>query len=190
MKKTILTLFVLFAVVQFGISQLSLRPQVGVNSPSISDDLAVGDWGSSVGFQFGADLQIGGDLYFQPGLNFQTSSLSIANAGDVDISNINIPVMVGYDLGTEGNMFGIRLFAGPNFALHVNEDLDEAITDIIPDDFKSFRISGVAGAGLDVSILFVDVAYNFGLTNWVEGSSIEAKKNIFIINAGIRIGFK
>ena len=183
-------MLVLFVVAQFGISQLSLRPQVGVNSPSISDNLAVGEWNSSVGFQFGADLQIGGDLYLQPGLNFQTSSLSITNVGDVDVSNINIPVMVGFDMGTEGNMFGIRLFAGPNFALHLNEELSDAITDIIPDDFKSYRISGVAGAGLDFNILFVDVAYNFGLTNWIEGPAIEAKKNIFLINAGVRIGFK
>ena len=190
MKNLFCTVLLMFAIVQFGISQMSLRPQVGVNSPSISDDLAIGDWGSSVGFQFGADLQIGGDLYFQPGLNFQTSSLSVSNVGDIDVSNINIPFMVGYDLGTESNKFGFRLFAGPNFALHVNEDIADAITSIIPDDFKSFRVSGVAGAGLDVSILFVDVAYNFGLSNWIEGSAIDAKKNLFLINAGIRIGFK
>lgn len=190
MKRIILSVSLLLAVVQFGISQLSLRPQIGVNSPSISKDLAVGDWDSSVGFQFGADLQIGGDLYFQPGVNFQTSSLAVTNLGDIDVSNINIPVMVGYDLGTEGNQFGFRFFAGPNFALHVSEDIGDAITDIIPDDFKSFRISGVAGAGIDVSLLFVDVAYNFGLTNWIEGSAIEAKKNLFLVNAGVRIGFK
>jgi hypothetical protein len=190
MKRFLCTMLVFFAIAQLGISQVSLRPQVGVNSPSISDDLAVGDWGSSVGYQFGADLQLGGDLYIQPGLNFQTSKLSISNIGDIEISNINIPVMLGYNMGTEGNTFGFRFFAGPNFALHVNEDIGDAITQIIPDDFKSFRISGVGGAGLDFSILFLDVAYNFGLTNWIEGASIEAKQNVFLINAGIRIGFK
>lgn len=188
MKALFFTL--LFVMPVFVFSQLSLRPQIGVNSPSISDNLAVGDWGSSVGYQFGADLQFGGDLYLQPGLNYQTFNLSVERVGDIHVSNINIPVMIGYNLGTEDNTFGYRLFAGPNFTLHVNENIDDAITEIVPEDFKSFRISGVAGAGLDLSILFVDVAYNFGLTNWIEGDAFEAKKNNFLINVGIRLGFK
>lgn len=98
--------------------------------------------------------------------------------------------MIGYNLGTENNIFGYRLFAGPNFTLHVDEDIDDVIMDIGPEDFKFFRVSGVAGVGLDLSILFIDAAYSFGLTNWIEGNTIEAKKNNFLINVGVRLGFK
>jgi len=192
MKNTLLVLLFIVGVVSIGTSQLSLRPQVGVNSPSISEDLQVGNWDSSVGFQFGADLQIGSTLYFQAGLNFQTAKLSIEDIGGLDVSNINIPAYVGYKFGESGEnkAFGFRLFAGPNFTLKVSEDLDDAINEINTDNIKSFRISGAAGAGIDISILFVDVIYNFGLTDFIEGDAIDnSKKNIFLINAGIRLGF-
>lgn len=190
MKKSIFTFTLLLTLVQFGISQFSIRPQIGVNSPSISEDLDIGEWNSSVGFQFGADIQFGGDLYIQPGINFQSSSLDVENVGDISVSNINIPVMIGFDLGNETNNLGVRLFAGPNFSLHVSEDISNFTSDIVPDDFKSFRISGLAGAGVDFGPIFADLGYNFGLTNWIEGEAIEAKQNSFLINVGIRLGFK
>lgn len=171
--------------------QISLRPQVGINAPSISKDVASFKWKGNVGFQFGADLLIGGDIYVQPGVNWESSSLTLENVGDVDISRINIPVYLGFRLFEhENKSFGLRGFVGPNFALTVSEKLDDAITDFSEDNIKNSQVSGLVGAGLDLSILFVDFGYRFGLTKIFENiNDDDAKKHFFVANAGIRIGF-
>ena len=171
--------------------QLSLRPQVGINFPSFSDEIIHGEFDGEVGYQFGADLQIGGSFYIQPGLNFQSNKLSIENVGDIKVSRINVPVMVGYKFfeNEDSRAFGVRIFAGPNFAFHVNEDLDEAFTDIDKDDIKDFQIAGLVGAGVDISILFVDLAYKFGLSDFFEEDVADGSINLFVVNAGIRLGF-
>ena len=181
----------LFFVPNLVEGQISLRPQVGINAPSLYKEIANQEWKGHVGFQFGADLLIGGDVFFQPGINYESSSLTLDGVGDLDISRINIPVYVGFRLFEhENKSFGLRAFVGPNFALNVNEKLDDAITDISEDNIKGSQISGVVGAGLDLSILFVDVGYRFGLTKIFEDiNDDDAKKHFFIANAGIRIGF-
>lgn len=187
MKKNLILLF--FAMLMSGavMSQISLRPQVGINVPSISGDA----FESSLGFQFGADLQIGNSFYVQPGLNFQTGKLTFRTE-DLNVSRINVPVMIGIAFGeADDASFGFRAFAGPNLAFHAGENLDDLSTsDLTGDNFKSAVFSGQVGLGLDISILFVDVAYQFGLSNFIEGDMIEdAKKSMFLANAGIRIGF-
>lgn len=174
-----------------GNSQLSLRPQVGINTPSITQEILEGKWKGNVGYQFGLDLQVGSIIYVQPGLNFQSSTLTIEDVGDLSISRINIPVMVGFKLfeGEDSKAFGARIFAGPNFGINVSEKLNESIMSITKDNITNSQISGIAGAGFDLSILFIDVAYKFGLTKFFENINNDAKNNYFIVNAGVRIGF-
>ena len=189
MKKSLFTVFFALLMAGSAMSQISIRPQVGINVPSVTSD----DIKGNLGFQFGADLQIGESFYVQPGVNFQTGKLTLEGAGDMKLSRINIPVMVGFAFGeAEDASFGVRVFAGPNIALHVSEDLDElSVSDITGDNFKSTIFSGQVGAGLDISILFIDVAYQFGLSNYIEDSARveDSKKHMFLANAGVRIGF-
>jgi len=189
MKKIFIALLVLCFSSAALKAQLSLRPQVGINAPSITEDLVNGEWTSDVGYQFGADIQFGGDTYLQAGLNFQTTKLGIKDVGDIDVSNINIPVVLGFRFSEESKVLGLRLFVGPNFALTVNESLDDAITEINKDNFNDFKISGLAGAGLDLGLFFADVAYNFALNDFIESDNVTAKQNMFIINVGLRLGF-
>ncbi len=174
--------------------QLSLRPQAGINFASFSEDLLDGDWSSNVGFQIGADLQIGSTFYIQPGINFQSLRLTFEGTEDIDFTanRLNIPVLVGYKFfEQDSRAFGLRLFAGPNLAIHVREDFDDALEGLSGDDIKNADFSLLAGAGLDISIIFVDLAYKFGLGNAIEIESIneDTNINVFLINAGIRIGF-
>lgn len=189
MKKYISTLLILMVISIAASGQVSLRPQVGINSPSISSD----DLNGNLGYQFGADLQLGGTFFIQPGLNLQTGDITLKDAGDMNITRINIPVMLGFKLfQQDSKAFGVRGFFGPNLAFHVNEDLDELSgSDITGDNFKTSVFSGRVGAGLDLSILFIDLAYQFGLSDFFENSTRveDSKTHMFIANAGIRIGF-
>lgn len=174
-------------------SQVSLRPQIGINFPTLTDEIAEGDFEGNVGYQFGADLQLGGSFYIQPGLNFETASLSVNDGEDVrdiNVGRINIPLYAGVRLGSsEDRSIGARLFAGPNFAIAVNEDLDESFDEISADNIRDSQISGMVGAGLDLSILFLDVGYKFGLTDFFEDIDSDARINMWAANAGVRLGF-
>ncbi len=182
---------VILSVVFVGslMSQISIRPQIGFNAPSISAD----DISGNLGYQFGADIQFGKTFFIQPGLNFQTDKLSIKNAGDMDLSSINIPLMFGISLFKPvTSSIGIRAFAGPNLSFQVSKNLDDvSSSDLMGDNFKNAVFSGQFGAGIDLGILFVDLAYQFGLSDYLHGSNQfeDSKNNKFIGNAGIRIGF-
>lgn len=173
-------------------SQISLRPQIGINFPKLTDEIADGRFKGNAGYQFGVDLQFGGNVYLQPGLNFESTSLSLdddSGVGDIRISRINIPVYLGFRIASnEDNTFGLRLFVGPNFAIHVNEDLDESLTFINKGNIKDSQVSGVLGAGVDFSILFVDVAYKFGLSDFSENINSDARIDLFFVNVGVRLG--
>ncbi len=191
MKRTLYTLLLLLFVGGVATSQFSLRPQVGVNFASFDYNSVHGSVEGKTGLHFGADIQIGAPFYIQPGLNFNTTKLQIEEFGDIDVSKINVPIFVGFKLfePVDQKALGLRIFAGPNFAYNVSEKLDEAFTDITKDDIKDFHVSGVAGAGVDISILFVDIGYKFGLSKFVETDVQDEAVHYFIANAGIRVGF-
>ena len=189
-KNVLLALFVMF-ISGSVFAQISLRPQVGINFPQVTEEIVEGKWKGNVGYQFGLDVQIGGTIYIQPGLNFQSLNLTIDDVGDLSVSRINIPIMVGFRLfeGEDSKAFGLRGFAGPNFAINVNEDLDDSFSSITKDNIKNSQISALVGAGADLSIFFIDVAYKIGLTKFFEDINNDANKHIFFVNAGLRIGF-
>jgi hypothetical protein len=110
--------------------------------------------------------------------------------GDIRVSRVNIPVVAGFRLAsTEDNSVGLRAYAGPNFAIHVNEDLDESLSFINKDNVRDSQVSGIVGGGLDLSIFFVDVAYKFGLSKFFEDINSDSRINLFYVNTGVRLGF-
>jgi hypothetical protein len=193
MKRLLFIIITLCTTVGVTQSQISFRPQVGINFPTLTDEIAGGKFEGNAGYQFGADLQLGGSFYVQPGLNFETARLSRnegEGVGDIRVSRVNIPVVAGFRLAsTEDNSVGLRAYAGPNFAIHVNEDLDESLSFINKDNVRDSQVSGIVGGGLDLSIFFVDVAYKFGLSKFFEDINSDSRINLFYVNTGVRLGF-
>jgi len=192
MKKLILATTVLVLLGLNAAAQISLRPQAGIKFNNLSYESVEGEVTGAAGISIGADLQIGGTFYVQPGLNLNPVKLEIENVGDVKITSLNVPVMAGFKLfEPEGaRAFGIRLFAGPNFGFKINDKISDAINDITTDDLKNFDLSAIGGVGLDISILFVDLAYKYGITETISPKIGDgANLNSFMLNAGVRIGF-
>lgn len=192
MKKIILVSIVLVFLGLSASAQFSLRPQLGVMFNNLSYESVQGELTSKTGISIGADLQIGGSLYVQPGLHLNPVGFQVENVGDIKITALNVPVMVGYKLfeKEDSKAFGIRIFAGPNFGFHINSKIDDAITEIEAEDLKKFDLAGIGGVGFDLSILFVDLGYRFGLTETITPKIGEGQKlNAFMLNAGVRIGF-
>ena len=194
MKNYLLTI-VAFFLIQSVSAQISLRPQAGFNASSLTKDFDGDDFEDKWGFQFGADLQIGNRLYFQPGILWESATNELKQEiqddnNEFTINRIRIPVMAGYKLfgETTNRLLDIRVFTGPNIAFVVDKDLgdDPLFQD---NDFKDSAWGWNLGMGVDLAFIFVDVGYQFGLSEVFENASKDIRNNLFYANAGLRIGF-
>ncbi|MCB0656932.1 MAG: PorT family protein [Saprospiraceae bacterium] len=192
MKKTILLFAGMLIFTVAGIAQVSLRPQIGIKTSDLSYQTVQGELQGKSGYIVGVDLQLGHPFYIQPGININPEKLQIKNVGDVAITKVNVPILLGFKFfePSYDKTLGVRLFAGPNFAYNVSNSISGAITGIDVEDLKKFNLSGIAGAGVDLSIFFVDLGYNFGFSEAITPpDGVGVKINYLLINAGLRIGF-
>jgi len=177
-------------------AQLTIRPQVGVNSSSLSSDDDLIDFNAGTGFQVGVDFQIGNKVYFQPGiqLEFLKNRVEFANGtaieeSDYDRTGIRIPLMIGFRAVEDPDSdLNLRLFTGPNALLQLSQDSDEDIfDDLDDDDLKDLVFGWNVGAGVDFSILFFDIGYQFGISEIFDDADSAPRNNLFYGNLGLRI---
>lgn len=197
MKKSIFILL-LSVIGASGISaQLTIRPYVGINSNTLTEDIAdFADWKTKIGYQLGADLQIGRRFYVQPGFQaeFARNKIESTIPGSEDTefkrTHLRVPVMVGYAFGKIDGNFAARLFTGPNASIVLAAEVDDQD---IKDQLKNAVFGWNVGAGLDISILFIDLGYQIGLSNVFDDLGLDAengsKGNAFYANAGVRLRF-
>ncbi|MBV6439582.1 MAG: PorT family protein [Haliscomenobacteraceae bacterium CHB4] len=173
-------------------AQLAIRPFVGINSSSLSD-IDSASFKNKIGYQFGADLQIGNKLYLQPGLQFEyvknTIDPNIGDREDYQRTNLRFPVMIGYSFSGIDNNWGIRIFTGPNATFNLSDKKEGESS------FKDLKLEDIiwgwnAGIGADfLSFLFLDLGYQFGLSDVFKDLDSSPRNNLFYANAGLRIRF-
>lgn len=172
------------------LAQIAIKPAVGINLTDFSKDPNTGKYKSKVGYQFGGSVAIGKRVYIEPGFYWVKKTTEFVtentNQQDIryDISGIRVPVTVGFNLlGSEKSIIALRAFGGASaFMLTNTKNLDK-------DDLKSASWGVFAGAGLDLSIIFVEAKYEWSLTNITKDISqidIGKSRSVFV-NAGIRI---
>jgi hypothetical protein len=193
MKNVLSTLALVLAVWSVAEAQMTLRPYVGLNSSSLTKDIIQdsASFANNVGFQLGADLQIGDKFYVQPGIQLEFLKNKIEPRGDQSVdfkrSYLRIPVMVGYNFSGAESAFGFRVFTGPNFGFNMSSKTDFGN---VEDAVKNTIFGWNAGLGIDfISILFVDMGYQFGLSEVLESVSDSPRNNLFYANAGLRVRF-
>ncbi len=146
---------------------------------------------------------IGNRFHLNPGIAYFSRSTEYSSSGNVNVDQtvegVTIPILVGYrfvDPTTEP-LLNFRLQAGPSLMFltttkYDNGDINDAV------NWNDSQWGAQIGAGLDVSIFFLDVIYEFGLTNTNDGlkensgvfeNFTDFKQNTFIINAGVRLSF-
>jgi hypothetical protein len=106
-----------------------------------------------------------------------------------DINALHIPAFVGYQIigGDKENIFGLRVFGGPTLSWVTSIKADD--TKLNKDDFNSMIWGIDAGAGIDLWILFLDMGYEWGLSEVFKDDPNNAKNNAFWANIGVRIRF-
>lgn len=192
MKSFALTIFALFTMTLLS-AQTTIKPGVGMNFTDFSKNITgVGDFTAKPGWQLGGSVAFGKKFYFEPGIfytakstEFQSSNSLVQPDQKTNVNGIRIPLAVGLNLiGNEKTLVSLRGFGGVSgfFLTGVGEDLDK-------DDFEKFNFGVFAGAGIDFWKLFLDVSYEWSLTNVQSDiSQIDiGKSRSLFLTTGLRI---
>ena len=189
--KTLFLSFIALLSVTFISAQTTIKPGIGINLTDFSKDPATGEYKSQVGWQIGGTVAFGKKFYVEPGVfyvgkstEFQSSTNSIPDL-KASINGIRIPVAVGLNvLGNEKTMFSLRGFGGLSgfFVTSVGNDLRN-------DNVQKTNFGVFAGAGLDIWKLYLDLSYEWSMTNIQKDvSTIDfGKSRSLFITAGLRI---
>ena len=188
MKKIKVLVFLLFSCVIAFAQGTVIKPAIGINFMDFSKDPSTGTVKSQVGWELGGTVMFGKKKwYFEPGIFFVHRSSeysdSLVNDMEFNIQGIRIPLGVGVNILQSKSMVNVRATGGTSvFLLTKIKDLDL-------DDFNKAQWGLFAGAGVDISLFFLDLKYEWSLTNLqsdIDDIDIGKSRSLFI-DAGVRI---
>ena len=193
MKNVILTIIIFSFLFLEGntYAQLEIKPAIGLNFTNFSEDPATGKTSAKVGWQLGGTVAMGDKLYGEGGIFWTYKSTEYTEDAteytfNTEISGIRIPAMIGYHLmGKSGDGIGLRGFGGASVFIVTKVNALE----LTKDDFNKASWGVFLGAGLDISMFFVDLKYEWSLTDVSSVTSFDVgKSKSLFVNAGIRLG--
>ena len=180
--------FIIFVNQSF--SQIEIKPAIGINFTGFSQDPENAISSAQLGWQLGGTVSFGDKLYGEGGI-FWTYKSNEISENDTNFtfstsqSGIRIPAMVGYHLfGSGGGLVGLRAFGGASVYIVTTVDA----LDLTKEDFNTASWGVFLGAGVDFTMFFVDLKYEWSLSNVSSVSSFDVgKSRTFFINAGVRL---
>ncbi len=192
-------LLLLMAITSIATAQFEIRPFIGANFSNITESPDGLDTKAKVGGQLGASLLIGNKFHLMPGIAMFSRSTEYSDVNDITIdqkaSGIIIPILVGYRFIDPSNepFLNVRLWTGPSLMFLTKTEFDDELVDESV-DWNSSQWGYQLGAGVDISIFFVDLGYEIGLSNTGESkdpisSLTDIKSNTFYLNLGVRLVF-
>jgi hypothetical protein len=185
-------LFLALMVAGQACAQVELKPGIGITFSDVSKNPANGEVTSQLGWQLGGSILFGQKFYGEGGVFYATKStaFTVASANlefENDLNGVRIPVILGYHLlGDQKDQFALRIFGGGSAFIVTSVSAPGASKD----DFTSPTWGVFAGAGLDILMFYVDVQYEWSLSDVSSLSTVDiGKSRSFIANAGLRLAF-
>lgn len=171
-----------------GQAQVALKPHVGLN---LTDVTVTGtDASGKPGALIGLSAAFGKKFYFEPGLQYVakstdlTSSTNPAFPDELSLKGLRVPLALGINLlGSEKSTFTLHAFGGLSGFFIMSDNSPSSI------DLKKANWGTFAGAGLDIWKLFVDVSYEWSLSELstnVNNIQFGSSRSLYV-NAGLRI---
>ncbi len=173
-----------------GAGAIFIKPAIGFNVTDFSKAPPGGESKGKVGFQIGGSLLLGNKVYFEPGIFYSRKSSQYstqntpADKVKLNIGGLYVPLAVGVNLlGDETTFANVHVLGG--FSGFFITDVSNGNKS----DYKSPTYGTFAGLGADISIFFVDLKYEWSLTNVQKDiSDIDVgKSRTFFINAGLKL---
>jgi len=170
-------------------AQTVIKPAIGLNFTDYTKT-SEGDAAAKVGYQVGGTVAFGKKFYVEPGIfyvgkstKFSTTNSSISSI-DANIKGIRVPLALGVNvLGSAATDVRFHVFGGPSAFFVTSTD------NINKDQMNTTQWGLFAGAGIDFWKVFLDLSYEWSLTNIQKDvSQIEyGKTRTLFVTAGIRI---
>jgi hypothetical protein len=161
MKRIFLSLaFVVIGIGAFAQKGPGFGIKAGLNFNSNGDfkfdDTPTLNAETQTGYHVGIFGQLGKDFFLRPELIYTQTKSGYGDNGDLSISKLDAPVLVGTHL-----LSVLRIFVGPDFQYILNSDLGDLSIDAVESDFT---IGLHMGAGVDLGNVGIDLRYERGLT--------------------------
>ena len=163
---------------------------------SISGDVSVGTKvGLTLGGVVGLRLSTSSPVFLESGLYYTQRG---AKDGDYEVThnNLEIPLVVKYGFKATDEI-ALLPFIGPYFALGIAGDLEyeklnaatnqtEKMKESVFDNFLNRNDMGFKlGCGMEYNMLYLEVAYQLGVTNIADDDDFSIHANQLSINFGV-----
>lgn len=191
--KSVLLIAMMVFMGNIAFSQVKLLPKIGLNVSGLDGGNENSNAEGRIGWHIGADFRVGESaLYFRPGVYYQSFTARLVGEDEnnvefkdeTKINFLKVPMNLGLRLTKPGGFLEVHLHGGivPNLLLNVDEKSNFSFN---KESLKSFNLGSNLGVDLDLSIITINMQYEWGLTKFFEASN--QKNNIFSIGAGVRI---
>ena len=153
---------------------------------SVGGDVSVGSKvGMTLAGVIGLRVSTSSPVFLESGLYYTQRG---AKEGDVTIThnNLEIPLVIKYGVKATDEI-ALLPFIGPYFAYAVSSDYDYKGVTAPTDKFRPNRrnVGFKLGCGAEYNKLYLEVGYQFGVTNFVDSEDITAHNNALFLNLGI-----
>ncbi len=171
-----------------GYAQVTLKPHVGLNFTNVT--VTGSDASGKAGALAGLSVAFGKKIYFEPGLQYvakstefsSTTGGSLPGFNDLSLKGIRVPLALGINLlGSEKSVLTLHGFGGLSGFFIMSDNSPSSI------DINKANWGLFAGAGVDIWKLFVDVSYEWSLSELSTNTNTQvgATRSLFL-NAGFR----
>ncbi len=159
----------------------------GGTSASVSGDVSVGSKiGMTLAGIIGLRLSQSTPVFLESGLYYTQRG---AKEDDIDITsnNLEIPIVVKYGFQVSDNI-ALLPFIGPYFAYAVSSDYDYKVNGVEYEGaFRPNRnnMGFKFGCGAEYNKLYLELGYQFGVTNFADKDGVTAHNNALFLNFGV-----
>jgi hypothetical protein len=203
MKKILIIVFLIAAVLTLNAQGFSYGPQIGISSTSVIEKSALGDVEKNVkmGYQIGvaAEFEVMSFLYVGGAISFFEKGDKIKNdfgTFKTKIGYIDVPLTIGYkmpigNLSVFGNVGPYTSIAIIGKSVMHSEFMDETHPIEIGGDFgyyKRFDTGVTFGGGLEFKQFQIKANYALGFVDITEGETMTSKNSVLNITGTYFIG--
>lgn len=189
MKFKLLSLAVIsLAISGAAAAQATIKPHIGVNLTDVAISTDEISASGKAGVLAGLSVAFGKKFYIEPGLQYVAKSTAYTSTVEPDfdqdysLKGLRVPVAVGVNfLGNQKSLVTFHGFGGLSAFFVTSDNYDF--------DINKANWGVFAGAGVDIWKLFLDVSYEWSLSELSSNvNNIEiGKTRTLYIDAGIRI---
>ena len=201
MKKLILVLTIVLFITGVSFGQFALGIRVGYNASKLTTNLDSIKSSFNSGGHVGVWTHIGKRLYFAPELLYTFSGGVFTSEGNAAVSqwkqritvgSMDVPLLLGFKI-IHSSIFTWRVEAGPEASFVINskvKDLGTVTGPITSSDINKANWYILAGTGINVLFLSLDIRYQYGLNQMITSAqnlSFDAKNSLLIVSLGWKI---